>query len=187
MLFVDSDDFVDKDIVEFLLNLSLKYNADVSRCGFYTYENSKDSPMQYKDEVRLLDREERFIDLMDGGHVSGVAWNKLYTRDVIKSHLYSKEDGCSEDILHNYRVYKDIKKSVFYDVPKYHYCINQNSITKSVFSKGAFDIIRARKIFINDFKDDEMLLRYAKKWLVISSYIVLTGCIQNEDFKNEIP
>ena len=176
--FVDSDDFVDNDIVEFLLNLSVEYDADVSRCGFYTFDNGKDIPNTVNDEIKIYNDEQRFIDLIDGGHLSGVAWNKLYKRDIIKSHPYDKADGCSEDIMHNYRVYHSIKKSIFCDIPKYHYCVNETSITNSSFGYGAFAIIRARKIMLNDFINTDVY-PYAVKWYVRSSFIVLSGCIKS--------
>ena len=120
MMFADSDDFLEKDMIDFLLNLSLKYDADVSRCGFYfDYENGEKKSAGNDKDIKLPDYDERMIDLATGGHISGVAWNKLYKRNVIISHPYSKKDGCSEDIMHNYRVYKDIKKSVFCNIPKY--------------------------------------------------------------------
>ena len=180
-MFIDSDDFVDNDIVEFLLNLSVKYDADVSRCGFYQFENNKNTIKSYSDSIIVYnesDKDKLFIDLIDGGHVSGVAWNKLYKREIIQNHLYDKADGCSEDILHNFRVYKDTHTTVFYDLPKYHYCINDNSITNSKFGYGAFDIIRARNIMIEYFKGDSLVLPYAKEWYVRSAYIVISGCIR---------
>lgn len=185
LIFTDSDDYMDPDMIEFLLNLSLKYDADVSRCGFYfNYENiDKKRNISYE-SIQIPDYNERIIDLATTGY-GGVAWNKLYKRDIIKEQLYDKADGCSEDIMHNFRVYKDAKKVVFSDIPKYHYVIRNGSITNDVFDKRAFDIIRAKKIILDNVKDNEDVLPYAVKGYIMSAFIVLSGCIQNNMFFEE--
>lgn len=185
VLFADSDDYIEPDNVEFLLGLSLKYDVDVSRCGFYMYDERDGSESVFGEcsEVKLPDSEELLRDLLLGGHVSGVAWNKLYKRDVIKSHPYKKEDGCSEDIMHNYRVYKDIKAAVFCDKPKYHYVIRADSITNAPFAYGAFDIIKAKKTILNN--ENGNMRGIALKSYIMSAFIVLSGCIRSNMFPKE--
>ena len=187
VMFADSDDFLELDMVEFLLNLSTEYNADVSRCGFYfNYENNeKQESASENTSIKLFDYDERMIDLTTGDHISGVAWNKLYKSNVIKSHYYNKKDGCSEDIMHNYRVYKDIHKTVFCDIPKYHYVIRENSITNNTFAYGAFDIIRAKQSILDGESNNEKILPYAIKGFITSAFIVLSGCIRNNAFPKD--
>ena len=187
VMFADSDDFLELDMVDFLLNLMLKYDADVSRCGFYfSYENTAEEKSASNDtSIKLFSYEERMIDLTTGGHISGVAWNKLYKNNIIKTHYYDKKDGCSEDIMHNYRVYKDIHKTVFCDIPKYHYVIRENSITNNTFGYGAFDIIHAKRIILEGECDNEKILPYAIKGFVDSAFIVISGCIKNNAFPKD--
>lgn len=180
IMFADSDDFMQNDMVEFLLNLSVKYDADVARCGFY-FDFEKDGkciPAKITEKELVLSKDEALTDLMTSGF-GGTAWNKLYRISVIKKHLYDKADGCSEDILHNYRVYKDVEKIVFCDIPKYHYFVRDNSITKTDFGYGAFDIIRAKKIMLEDYKDNPKVYPYAVRGYITSAFIVLTGCISH--------
>ncbi|MBQ9229379.1 MAG: glycosyltransferase family 2 protein [Eubacterium sp.] len=186
VMFTDSDDYVEPDTVEFLLSLSLKYNADVSRCGFYyDYDDGRVEAVNNNDEILLLNSDERMIDLIAGAYMSGVAWNKLYSRDIIKKHPYSKEDGCSEDLMHNFRVYQDIHTSVFCNQPKYHYVENGASITHSEFGYGAFDIIRARSIMLEHFKNDEGIYPHALEWYIKTSLVVLTGCVINNACRDQ--
>lgn len=178
VMFVDSDDYIEPDMVEFMLTLSIEYEADVSRCGYYfDYDNGSIEAIEESEAVQLLDYEERMIDLINGRNISGVAWNKLYKREVIKTHMYDKVDGCSEDIMHNFRVYQDIDKTVFCNVPKYHYVENNASITHGTFSYGAFDIIRARKIIVDYFNDNPAILPTAKEWYIKSSLMVMSECV----------
>ena len=185
VMFTDSDDWIDADMVEYLYSLIVEYDAEVSRCGYYTeYENGL--PTGYPEDmtVKLYDYNQRIIELTTAGF-AGTAWNKLYKKSVIKAHPYMKNDGCSEDIMHNYRVYKDVEKTVFCDDPKYHYLIRENSITNNKFSFGAFDIIRAKTIVLNENKNNSEVLPYAIRGFVMSAFIVLSGCIQNDMFPKE--
>ena len=79
VIFIDSDDFLELDMVEFLLNLSVKYDADISRCGFYfNYENgSCETELKGEPQILILNRDERIIDLVTSG-LGGTVWNKLY-------------------------------------------------------------------------------------------------------------
>lgn len=182
VMFTDSDDYIELDMVEFLMNLSVKYNADVSRCGFYyNYDNGNQKTDGNDYTVKLLEKDDRIIELVTTGF-GGTVWNKLYKREVVKSNFFSKQDGCSEDILYNFRVYKEDYKTVFSDVPKYHYVIRNNSITNNTFGYGAFDIIRAKQIVVDYAEENENILPYAIKGYVMSAFIVLSGCIQNDAF-----
>lgn len=186
VMFVDSDDYIEPDMVEFLLNLSAKYNADVSRCGFYyEYENGHKESESRDYSIKEPGEKEIICDLLTGGHLAGVIWNKLYKKDIFKSHRYNKIDNCAEDIMFNYRIYRDKPKTVFCDEPKYDYLIRENSITNQKFSYGAFDIIRAKKIAYEDFKNDEVIGPYATKGYINSAFIVLSGCITNHAFPKE--
>lgn len=185
VMFADSDDYLEADMVEFLLNLALQNNADVARCGFY-YESDTNllNSASHDEDIHILNYEERMIDLAIGGHLSGVVWNKLYRFQAIKDQIYSKEDGCSEDIMFNYRVYRQVKRTVFCDVPKYHYVIREGSITNSAFTENAFSIVRAKQIIIDGEKNNERILPYAIKGYIISAFIVLSGCISNNACMN---
>jgi len=187
ILFIDSDDYLEPDMIGFLLNNILDYNADVSRCGFY-YDYENDSSVRIGESnkrILLLNSDEIISELASGSHVSGVVWNKLYRACSIKNVQFSKKDGCSEDILFNYRVYKNASKTVFYDLPKYHYNVRQDSITESDFGSGAFDIIRAKRIILQNESNNGVTYPYAVKGMIKSAFIVLSGCIQNNKFEKE--
>lgn len=181
VLYVDSDDFVEPDMIEFLYTLITESNADISRCGFYLdYEEDGRTESASADQsVRCPDSTEVMIDLLSGSHISGVVWNKLYRADLVKGCPFEKADGCSEDLLYNYRLFKNNPKLVFCDKPKYHYFINNQSITNSKFGYGAFAIIRAKNIILDELSDNEALRAYAVKSYILSAFIVLTGCIKN--------
>lgn len=183
LMYADSDDFLEYDMVEFLLGLIVENNADVSRCGiFIDYEDNSATTVLKNDNLLLPDYNERFIDLATNGHLSGVVWNKMYRFSAVKDIRFDKADGCSEDIMYNFRVFNCIKNAVYYDVPKYHYLIRDNSITNSEYSEGVFCILRAKKIILDSQKDNPIVLPYCIKGYIFSAFIVINGMISNQKF-----
>lgn len=180
IIFVDSDDFIENDMVEFLYNIAEENCADVSRCGFLTdYEDGTTTIPQYNSEPVFFDYDERLADLFVGGHLSGVLWNKIYKRSAVQNIRFLKEDGCSEDFSFNYRVFKNASKTVFCDIPKYHYCIREGSITKTSFNVNAFSITKVKKIALNELSKNNKVYPVALKSFISSAFIVMTGCIRN--------
>lgn len=179
-IFIDCDDYLEPDMLEFLLKLSLEHNADISRCGFwFEYEADGRQVCASDDtEVKVFDYNQRMIDLLISQHLSGVIWNKLYKTEFLKKYSFEKIDGASDDILFNYRMYLDNPVTAFCDIPKHHYIIRKDSITNSKFGNGAFDIIRAKNIFLDKFKDNEAVYPWAIKSYIMSAFIVMTGCLR---------
>ena len=182
--FADSDDYLDNDIFEFLYNLLTENNADVARCGYYTNTNGAETTEFTDYSVRVLNSSQAISDLATSGY-GGTPWCKLYKTQTLKAHLYNKEDGCSEDILHNFRVYSECTRLVFCDAPKYHYVIREGSITNNSFGKGAFDIIRAKSIILDYAREHSEIIDDAVFGYVFSAYIVLSGCIRSGKFEEE--
>lgn len=186
ILFFDSDDFVKSDIVEFLFNLSERYGADVAKCGFsFYYDEDRIYDNPYTEGERELNTAERIKELVVYGY-EGSVWNKLYKSSVIKDMLFMPEDGCSEDIMFNYRLYKKAEKIVCCDVPKYFYRIrNDSAINNTGYKEGAFDIIRAKQIIMKAEKNNAEIYPFTVKGFVVSAFIVITGCITHNAFKEK--
>lgn len=179
-MFADSDDWLEADMIEHLYKTIVKYDADVARCGiFVDYDNAK-SDVHENSDVILPNRTQKFGELVNTPLIGGVAWNKLFKSDAFKHIRFDKADGSSEDIMYNFRVFSQTQKVVYYDIPKYHYLIRQESITNSPFGYGAFSIIRAKKIIYESLKNDSELYPICVNGLVTSTFIVLSGVIKNQ-------
>ena len=182
-LFSDSDDWLDRDMIELLYRLITEHNADMARCGFYfNYEEggNEENPFGKSNEAVCLDYNEQIKDLAVSGHISGVAWNKLYRSSRLGDIRFYTEDGCSEDIMFNYRVLHRGIKTVYCNDAKYHYFIRDTSITNSVFTDNAFSIIRAKQFIMETQKDNKAVMPYLIKGYIGSCFIVLSGVISSQ-------
>lgn len=178
--FTDSDDWLEPEMIAYLVDLAERSEADVVRCGYFeSYET--DEPDHSIGESRCMhpNAANQIIDLMNDGYLSGVVWNKLYRRVVVGDVRYDSADGCSEDIMYNFRVLSKTQKVVYGDKPLYHYAVRADSITQDVFKPEAFSIIRAKHIIMEAHKDDAQVRPYCLKGYLNSAMIVMNNMLSS--------
>ena len=179
--FVDSDDWIEPNMYEVLLKNALKYDADISRCGLWldTENGSSDQIVEFRD-ITTLNKTEFIKGFLTGNYVQGITCNKLYKTTLMEGERFTTDDGSSEDIMFNNRLADKLFKCVCEDIPLYHYCRREGSITISEFGYGAFSIIRAKEHFLNQYKEYEDIYPLCIKSYVTSAFIVLSGVITNQ-------
>lgn len=132
--FLDSDDWIEGQMYEKLVNEAIKSNADIVKCGFKSN----------KEKVGVLNKIERSgnqnIDLFFNGILWVVLWNAIYKADIVKKVIFPENVRCFED---NYAsaLYLFLSKKVStIDSYEYNYRDNAVGISKKVDDK-AFDRI----------------------------------------------
>lgn len=149
ILFVDSDDWIEPETVEELVNVAEKHQVDFVRfrpmyagwpnhkdgslCNFGTEEGIKEGLYQKEDIVReVYPRLFATPQLTLGVIVA--AWRSLYRKDFLKKSkiLFDEEIRYSEDTIFSSKVVVAANSFYYLDGPRYyHYFYNENSITKS--------------------------------------------------------
>ena len=134
--FIDSDDYIASDYVEYLLNLLTNNQADISVCQ--RLNNKK----KEKEDSILTDNENCMRALIKTCEINSVVWGKLYRRHLFKEVSFPVGKRYEDE----FTIYKLIAKSnriaVGYD-SKYYYTINENSFMNQPFSKKDFEWIEA--------------------------------------------
>ncbi len=121
--FLDSDDQLELDMLSFLVDILLKYDADISHCGY----KRVDENMRVLNEVSgthriLVQNNTDAIDCMlKGINFSGGLWNKLFKSEVLENLTFCEELKNNEDILFNVQAFSRADKIVFADETKYKY------------------------------------------------------------------
>lgn len=145
ILFVDSDDYVEPDIVQKLRDALVGHNANVSVCNFHY------------DTAALTEGKERFADpmLVPDAVLTGrnilldrilhadttgweVLWGKLYRADVIKT-IRFPEGKINEDSFVIHQIFLQCETVACISDPLYHYVIRPGSIMRSAFYIGRLD------------------------------------------------
>ena len=143
--FIDSDDYVEAEMIERLYFRMEAGNADTAFCRYYdTATDGKDSLAKetFQKKIYIGDEVKEVLLGMIGaecGYPGDVeigmsVWRGLYSRDIIKENeirFPSEREYISEDIIFHIQYLLKAKRVVVEDSPNYHYCDNGSSLTKS--------------------------------------------------------
>lgn len=111
--FVDGDDTVDEEMFGVLIDNAIKYDADISHCGYkMVFPNRID---YYYNTGILVEQDNQLglKDLIMGNRVEPGLVNKLYKRELFKKVRLNENIKINEDLLANYYLFKQSQKSVF--------------------------------------------------------------------------
>lgn len=162
ILHVDSDDYIELDMTESMVNKAIETNADIVVCDHYLQWNkvSRYCPQKYStDGVN-------YTKMLLAFDVTPNVWNKL-----VKKSLYTKENIRSVEGVDTGEDYLLIPRLAYYakviakvDAPFYHYMqTNRNSYMKNYSHKSIISLIKVLEILNNFFetKNDKELYRDA--------------------------
>ena len=130
--FVDSDDWIEPDMYEFLYHL-LKANgeneADISICSHYIETVVKTRVKHSSGQFSSFSREEAIRTLVEDKRIRNYMWDKLYKRQLFAG-IYFPVNRVFEDIAVSYQIFYKTQKVVMQDCPKYHYLKREGSTTQ---------------------------------------------------------
>lgn len=128
--FVDSDDTIDKDMYEFLIDLMFSNEADVSHCGYKRVCNGSVKPINDTKAILVQNKMEALSCLVSGRIFTGALWNKLIKKNVIEKIRFIENIKINEDILFCFETFMGSSKIVFADYPKYNYLEHESSTSE---------------------------------------------------------
>ena len=141
IFFVDSDDFIEKDIIEYLYNLSIKNDSLLTMCqslDIVDY-NFKVPNIDIKEEIITGKELLKKILLFKGRY--GNFWGKLIKREFIKKYRF--EDRRVDDVAIIYKMVMDLDKIVYSNQIKYFYLRHDNSALAKVNVDYCIDYYKA--------------------------------------------
>lgn len=129
-LFVDSDDYIDKEMVELLVEAAVKENADISGCGYIEEfaDYSIDHPQKYTNDHNEM---MRAITLLT---IKGVMWKLLVRSSIVTDHKdevrFIPDRNMVDDYLFCCQIFYYAKRFVGVDRCMYHWIqYNPNNYT----------------------------------------------------------
>lgn len=193
--FVDDDDMVESDFLEFLYNLIVDKDADISICGACRNTNGYIEPHGMWDDKCIWTPQQSLVELL----LRRRNFQRMPTK-LIKRELYLtipfKEDCNYEDIWVCYRFMAAAKKVVAYGLPKYvffrHSGNNSCFVLTDEWNSERIDeylkAYRERTLYISDrFPELNDLCRYSEWsfWLSLCEIISKRGlksCSEHLDY-----
>ncbi|WP_053992545.1 glycosyltransferase [Mangrovimonas sp. TPBH4] len=138
--FVDSDDWVEKDMFKTMLQALKKYDADIVECNLLETTGTVRSSFRYDSVLIIEDRLQALRRIVKNQNFS--VWRRLYTKKSLENIFFVKGKN-SEDVYFTYQVFKQIKKSVYLSSKFYNYFIGDESITRGAYKIKTLDSIDA--------------------------------------------
>ena len=166
IIFVDSDDFIDKNMITYLYNALITYQADMACC-------QRQEVKENGELIRARKRYKTFIingndkcmkEFLSNPQMDTVAWGKIYQLAMFKNVQYPV-GKYHEDVFTTYKIVAKCKKIFVGDRMYYYYRIRPSSITTSIFTERHLDSIKGseeRALFIKNNYPDLQKLANAK-------------------------
>ena len=139
--FVDADDYLELDALEYLYNLNKKYKSDITTCRCIDIYNYDTKIINEKENIEVLTKEEMLKRVLLIKYREGTTWNKL-----IKRKLFDKvrfEDRIINDVVTTYKLVLESNKIVYSNQIKYNYYRHDESIISKKKTKYMIDLYNA--------------------------------------------
>lgn len=139
--FVDSDDYIEREMYYHLMNLITRYDVKIAHCSYANDDENGNviSVVGNNNRVILQNHDEAMICLLDAKLFIGSLCNKLYDLSLFHNCRLDESIKHNEDILLNFQLFDQVDSSVYSDKPFYHYVADSMSSTHSA------DGLEARK------------------------------------------
>ena len=149
--FIDSDDFIELDTYEYLLNLITEHKVDVVTFEHYiTYPNRETTHSIDNAKYGLYDNRGAMKLLVD--HYP-FACNKLFSRKMINGLRFNEEIARGEDGLFTRQAFAKADSAWFDKRPLYHYIQSEESAVRGKFRKSQLTAIKLIDIYDSFFMD----------------------------------
>lgn len=157
LVFVDSDDWLDLDMIDLLYRVHKRTDADIVECSYRNvYADCIKEETECKGEIIEGDSVFALEGMLDWKYFKPVAWNKLYKRSVIEDVRYPV-GKIHEDEFTTYKYIYNAKKLAYIDISKYNYDRTRiNSITGEGFREANLDACWAFRERIDFFVDNHI-------------------------------
>lgn len=167
--FLDSDDYVEKDMYESMYNKAIEEKSDFVECDFiWEYPNKKriDTGKIYhgKKEMIITARV--------------VAWNKLIRREIVEKNNIRFPEGLRyEDVEFFYKLVPHLEKVSFVKKPFIHYIQRSNSIVNTQNSRTK-EIFTVLNNVLEYYKENNLYEEYKEELEYIYARFLLCSSLK---------
>lgn len=158
--FVDSDDFIHKNMYEILYTNAINTSSDIVICDYFIVSEKEiiqDESCQIKIQPKTFTNIEALRELYRDDRIKFVvAWNKLYKKSLF-SKLRYKEGRIHEDEFIIHTILYECSKVSYLPVKLYFYLQTDNSIIRSPYNIKRLDRVYALRERVEFFKKIKQL------------------------------
>lgn len=213
--FVDSDDYISKDMYSKMFSLARSSCADVAICGFMKTSTNEKS-VSYLSKLLVpnkIYKDKEITNVILKSYYNGIdivipsLCNKLYRTNILKENklLIDENYVRAEDYWFNFEVFKLVKSVVYINEPYYNYWNNENSVMHT-YRENQFEqstkthekLLEYNKTFNFDIDKNKFYKSYLYETAIIikniygmhlskkEKYIKLKSIVENNTYQDAI-
>ncbi len=179
-LFIDSDDYIDNDMVELLVEAATKENADISGCGYIEEyaDHSVEHPQKYTNDHNEM---MRAITLLT---IKGVMWKLLVRSSIVTEHKdevrFIPDRNMVDDYLFCCQIFYYAQRFVGVNRCMYHWIqYNPNNYTHTTVFAVESQAAAIRKV--EEFYQDKGVYEVVKNELMQRKFIAKLPLLLDKD------
>lgn len=142
ILFVDSDDYIPLDAIEYLYYTLKNNDADVVIGNMILTSKTDEAVEGEESFLKILNNREAVTEMLYGTHFTTSASGKLYKTSLFSDVRYPYRK-LNEDLFTTYKVLDKARKVIVSDKIVYYYYHRIGSIMNSSFSEKRLDVVKA--------------------------------------------
>lgn len=178
--FIDSDDYVEVNYIEKLVENLLNTNSDISVCGFVD-ENLEGNPLHYSENKSNFSY--YIKDFKEDYFIPYVCWQMLFKKELLykndKKILFNKKIHLKEDLSFIYQLVSNSEKiSIIPDV-LYHSVNREDSLSNKVLTVEEFDKYYTSLIAYEEMINSTKNIERFNKFTLLSTY---KECIRMKEY-----
>jgi len=186
--FVDSDDWIERDMYSLLMGMAESSDADVTACGYYI--NDENPSLHAESAPESISQEEAirasFLNV-NKYCFYGALWNKIFKSEIFRANSIEFDGSIfvGEDMLCLCQCIMRSKKIVYSPIPKYHYSCNDMSVTSKPFYSEKVTMLRALDKIESIVKPAyPQLAPVVRQRSILTSYNYLRQAMYNTSFSD---
>ncbi len=184
--FLDSDDYVASDYVEYLYTLIRIYHADISTCKNVKVSIEEEREMVSRGEPLILNGVEAAKHNLYQKNISTPPWGKLYRMNLFQGIKYPI-GKIYEDLGTTYKLLAKANRVAVGNEVKYFYWQNQNGTMSRDFSPQKMDRVEMAGQVLQDVRENiPDLLSAAESRFFLANVQVLREVPFNRKYQSEI-
>ena len=190
LLFMDADDWMDRDMLQYLYCLAENAEADIAVCGFIKeYRNKKNVRRDNKNTDILLRGKEVIDEINYNGDFSPFLFNKLFRRETIATTTFREGVAIGEDYGFIIEVLLKNPIVVCGSESKYHYRQHSDSVSYcGFFNRQITKNNRSNYEYIYRLlcQSDSNLKEGALAYYILQEMAVVISMVKSGIYDNEI-
>ena len=181
--FVDSDDYIDKDMFRRLINGAEEYKCEISMCDLIETYNTNDEVKEYEPKYIKMNKKQALEQLLYDKNVGNYVTVKLLKKELFESILFPV-GKLYEDISTTYKLFSKANNILYIPIPMYHYYQRSDSIVNNITRESIQHYIRAVFERYYDIKNNYTCLNLYNVYSIVNVVVKMSiWAIKIQDYE----